>query len=274
MTKIFILILNYNRHQDTTKCVQALQKSNLPKNTHIIIIDNSPTNQSKKVLTKTFPKIKLIKTPKNNGFAYGNNFGIRYALKNQASHIMIINPDVTVGKTFLKPLLNVFKTNPKAGLVAPVHQHQQNKQIFYGLGGKVNWKTTKCEHVNTKKFEIKDPKQYEFISFACVLIKREVFETVGLLNELYFMYLEDVDYCLTASKAGFGCFIEPKVIITHNTSSSFSIPTQKLKFSFVSQFKFIKRWLPLTKRPYAYIYMIFFYTYLYLLWTYHYHKNK
>jgi len=274
MTKVFIIILNYNRHQDVVACIQALQKSDLPKNTQIIIIDNSPNNHSKKILSKTFPKIKLIKTPKNLGFAYGNNFGIRYALKNQASHIMIINPDVTVGKNFLKPLLKVFKTNPKAGLVAPIHQHQQNGQTFYGLGGKVNWQTTKCEHLNTKKLRGESSKQYQFVSFACVLIKRAVFEKTGLLNELYFMYLEDVDYCLTAGKVGFKCYVEPKVTVKHQTSSSFAIPSQKLKISFVSQLKFINRWLKPVQKIYAYTYMVFFYTYLYFLWTYHYYKNK
>lgn len=274
MTKVFIIILNYNRYQDTTRCINALRGSDLPTSTKIIIIDNSETNRSKNILTKTFPKIKLIKTPNNHGFAYGNNLGIRYALKNQATHVMIINPDVTVNKSFLKPLLKTFKAKPEAGLVAPVHQHTQNNQSFFGLGGKVNWKTTKCEHINTKKLTLKSAKAYPFVSFACVLIKREVFETIGLLNELYFMYLEDVDYCLTAGEAGLKCYLEPRVKIKHNTSSSFAIPTQKLKFSFVSQLKFINRWLKPTQRPYAYIYMTFFYSYLYLLWTYHYHKNK
>ena len=218
--------------------------------------------------------LKLIKTNKNRGFANGNNFGIRYALKNQATHVMIINPDLTVSKPFLKPLLDVFNTNPKAGLVAPVHRHQQNDQTLYGLGGKVDWKTTKCKHINTKELTLKKPTKYKFVSFACVLIKRGVFEKIGLVDELYFMYLEDVDYCLTASQAGFECYIEPRVKIKHNTSSSFSIPTKKLKISFVSQLKFINKWLKITKRPYAYAYMTIFYSYLYLLWTYNYHKNK
>jgi len=274
MPKIFILILNYKRHQDTTKCINNLNKSDLPKSTEIVIIDNSETINSSLILKKRFPKIKLIKTKENKGFAYGNNFGIRYALKNKATHVMIINPDVTVGKSFMKPLLNTFKKNPNAGLVAPVHQHKQNNQTFYGLGGKVNWTTTKCEHLNTKGLKIKKATEYDFVSFACVLIKKEVFEKSGLLNELYFMYLEDVDYCLSASKNGFKCYIEPKSKIKHNTSASFDIPTQKLKLSFKSQLKFINRWLKFPKTIYAYVYMIFFYSYLYILWTYHYHKNK
>lgn len=274
MAKVFILILNYNRPQDTTQCVNHLLNSNLPTGTEIVIIDNSETTKSSNILKKQFPKIKLIKTKQNLGFAYGNNFGIRYALKNQATHVMIINPDVTVSKSFLKPLLNTFKQKPKAGLVAPVHQHQQNNQTFYGLGGHVNWHTTKCEHINTKGLKITTPTKYQFVSFACVLIKREVFEKIGLLNELYFMYLEDVDFCLTASQAGFASYIEPKVKINHNTSSSFSIPTQKLMISFKSQLKFITRWLKFPKSLYAYSYMTFFYAYLYVLWTYHYLKNK
>jgi GT2 family glycosyltransferase len=274
MAKVFILILNYNRPKDTIQCLDHLHSSNLPTGTEIVIIDNSESTRSSQILKKQFPKIKLIKTKQNLGFAYGNNIGIRYALKNQASHIMIINPDVTVPKSFLKPLLETFKQRPKAGLVAPVHQHQQNKQTFYGLGGSVNWHTTKCEHINTKGLKISNSTKYEFVSFACVLIKREVFEKVGLLNEQYFMYLEDVDFCLTAGKAGFASYIEPQVKIKHNTSASFSIPTQKLIISFKSQLKFITRWLNFPKSIYAYLYMALFYTYLYVLWTYHYYKNK
>ena len=274
MTKVFIIILNYNKHEDTTNCINHLHKSDLPSGTEIIIVDNSQTDESKKVLSKAFPKIKLIKAKENKGFANGNNLGIRFALKNKASHIMIINPDVTVGKSFLKPLFETFNSKPKAGLISPIHSHQQNKQTFFGLGGKINWQTTKCEHLNTNKLTLKEATKYQFVSFACVLIKKEVFEKTGLLNELYFMYLEDVDYCLTAGQSGFDCLIEPKVKIHHDTSSSFAIPTQKLKISFVSQLKFIKRWLKFPKSTYAYIYMIFFYSYLYLLWTYHYYKKR
>ncbi len=274
MPKIFVLILNYQRYQDTIRCVQALQKSDLPSNSKILIIDNSNDNQSQNILTTKFPKIKFIKSPYNHGFANGNNQGIRLAIKNQATHILIINPDVIVPKKFIKPLLKVFHNHPEAGLVAPVHQHRQNGQTFLGLGGKINWKTSKSEQINRPNITLTQAKKYPFISFACVLIKTEVFQEIGLLNELYFMYLEDVDYCLTAGKSGFTSYIQPQVIIKHFTSSSFSKPTQKLKISYFSQLKFIHRWLKFPITIYAYFYMTIFYIYLYFLWTYHYYKNK
>src|SRR5688572_23110023 len=98
--RIFILILNYKRHQDTKRCLNSLLASNLPLNTKIIVLDNSPTNESLKVLKENFPKIKIIKNKTNLGFAAGNNVGIRYATKHNATHILILNPDTIVPKNF------------------------------------------------------------------------------------------------------------------------------------------------------------------------------
>lgn len=260
--KLFILILNYNRPQDTLSCIKSLKKSHLPAQTQIIILNNGPTRPG-------LVGIKTINNHANLGFAAGNNPGIKYALKHQASHIMIVNPDVQVPRHFAIPLLAHFKKDKKLGLIAPVHRHRQKNKLFYGLGGQVDWKTGKCTHQNTNKINFSQLKYCQFVSFACVLIKKQVFEKAGYLDERYFMYLEDVDFCLTAKKAGFKVALDPKVIIDHKTSSSFSDPRQKLKYSFVSQLKLINKWLPLSKRIQPILYTLFFYPYLYLLWTWH-----
>lgn len=270
-TKVFILILNYRNYQDTLKCISALKRSDLPSGTEILVLDNSVDNISVEKIKKKYPKITLIHYSKNLGFAGGNNPGVDYALKKGATHVLIINPDVTVPHSFLKPLLSNMKKN-NLDIIAPAIKHKQKNKFFYGLEGVVNFTNGKATHLNLEKLPSKDIRPAQFVTFACVLISAPVFKKAGLLNERYFMYLEDVDFCLRASCLGFQIGLDPQVIIKHNTSSSFSRPTQKLKISFRSQMIFISSWLKFPWNIYAYFYTLAHYVYLYFLWTYHYYK--
>jgi GT2 family glycosyltransferase len=248
-------------------------KSDEGKKVDYFIVDNSPDVKTETLLKNHFPKVYYLKSPKNLGFAGGNNQGIKKALALGASHILIINPDVTVGKTFFTPLMKHFE-DKEVGLVAPAILHTQKDQKVYGLEGKVNWHLAKPEHRNLPSLKSQTPIVSEFVTFACVLISKETFEKAGLLDSLYFMYFEDVDYCLTAGKAGMKIILDPTVIVGHETSSSFARPTQKLGISFKSHLRFIAKWLPPIKRLVPYLYAFTLYPYLYFLWTYHDIKYK
>jgi len=158
--------------------------------------------------------------------------------------------------------------------VAPVIYHEQKRRKIYGLEGKVKWKYAKPEHRNLFNIKRLRPITSEFVTFACVLISADTFRKVGYLDEGYFMYFEDVDYCLSADKAGKKIILDPSVVVAHNTSSSFKRPTQKLFISFKSHLRFIKKWLTPIKRLVPYLYAFTLYPYLYLLWTYHGIKYK
>ena len=266
--KVAVIVLNYRHHQDTIKCIKTLLRSDLPKGSNVICVDNSQDDLSATAISKALPNIHLIKSGKNLGFAGGNNLGIKYALKNGASHILIINPDVTISKLFFGPLLSVFNQEPKTGLVAPAIRHFQNNKPFYGLEGYIDWHFAIAKHINLQKLPRKDIRPSEFVTFACVLIKSDVLQKIGLLDDGFFMYLEDVDYCLRAGKAGYKIFLNPQVLVSHETSSSFKKATDKLPISFKSQIRFINKWLPFPKNIIPLVYALLFYPYLFLLWTY------
>lgn len=250
-------------------------KSDLPAEVEFLIIDNSPDDQSARYFRKNFPRIKVIKNSGNFGFAKGNNIGIRYAIKQGAGHVLIINPDVTVGRRFLKPLLSSLDKDKKAMIIAPAICHEQNEKTFFGLWGKIDWRTCKATHLNVRRLpKNKVVRRSEFVTFACVLIKTDVFSKVGLLDERYFMYLEDVDFCLSVNRAGFKVLLDSGVVVDHLTSSSFRRPTDKLLISFRSQVTFINKWLGFPKNIFPLVYTLFFYPYLYLLWTYHFYKAR
>lgn len=265
--KVAVIALNYRHPDDTIACIGAIMKSDLPPGSLLICVDNSPVD-SADLISQKLPGIHLIKSEKNLGFAGGNNLGIKYALKKGASHILIINPDVRIGKIFFKPLLSAFEKDTKTGLVAPAIKHYQNGQLRYGLEGFLDWRLSVARHINLPELPPKVIRPAQFVTFACVLIKSSVFQKVGLLDEGFFMYLEDVDYCLRVALAGYKIFLQPQAIVNHKTSSSFKKATDKLFISFKSQIRFINKWRPFPKNIIPLFYAFLFYPYLYLLWTY------
>lgn len=269
-TKVFAIILNYNNKRDTIEAALSLKNSDLGDNVGIIVIDNGPVDQQK-LFKKKIPGVSYIKSKKNVGFAAGNNRGIRCALELNATHILIMNPDVRVPKVFIKPLLNSFKMHKQAGIIAPAHQEPGNP--LFGLGGHINWSNCTFPLDNTTKLP-KNECEYDHLTFACVLIKADVISKVGLLDERYFMYLEDVDYCVRTINAGFKLLLNPRVCVTHKTSSSFADKRGKIKLSLSSCLKFIKKWYRFPNNITPIIHTLYFYPYTYLLWTLKLYKNK
>lgn len=268
--QIAAIILNYKHPRDTTDCLRTLFKSDAGKGVDFYIVDNSPEEKFEKEIKKNFPKVNYLRSPENLGFAAGNNQAIRKILRSDIRYILIINPDVKVGRSFFKPLLGGLAKDKKAGIIAPAIRHQQRGVTFFGLSGKIDWKTGKASHRNLRRLpKSKGVKKAEFVTFACVLIKADVFRKVGLLDERYFMYLEDVDFCLQAKKAGFRILLDQNVVVDHQTSSSFKKPTDKLPISFRSQLVFINKWLRFPNNIIPFFYTLLLYLYLYLLWTYH-----
>lgn len=240
---------------------------------HYFIVDNSPTPENEKLLNASHPEATYIRSPKNLGFAGGNNLALKLIVKGDYTYVLIINPDVIVGNKFFTPLLKNFE-NKKVGIVAPAISHTQKNLKMFGLEGKVNWRLAKPEHRNLRSLRSTKPVSCEFVTFACVIISTDTIRKVGLLDEGYFMYLEDVDFCLSAKRKGINIMLDPSVIVNHKTSSSFKHPTQKLKISFKSHLRFINKWLKPLKRIIPLIYIFLLYPYLYFLWTYHEYKYR
>lgn len=269
--KTAIIILNYKDYQATADCIASVNKSDLPLRSTIYVVDNSNDPARQRLLQKQHPHIKIIKNRRNYGFAKGNNIGIKMAIKDGASHLLILNPDASIPKVFFKPLLNHLNKDPKIALIAPGHLH--NNQIT--LGGFLNRFTGMAKHQTIKRIRNKSTLTFhDYVSFACVLLKADVVKKVGLLNDQYFMYFEDVEYCLKLRSGGYSIAADPSVLISHQTSSSFSSSLGKLKYLVPSHFRFIINNLHGINKLTALVYQSLHYPYLYLLWTHHHWRYR
>ena len=236
MKKIFGVILHYKGRDLTYRCISSLQRINKRGfRLEIVLVDNcspQPVDRFK----KEFKNLVMLKNAQNLGFAEGNNVGIRYALKNKADWVLILNNDTTVAPDLLIQLIKQSPLINQSGILGPKiyfapgyeyhkkrYKPNQRGKVFWYAGGIIDWKNVYCSHRGVDEV---DSGQYDkveetdFVSGCAMLVKREVFEKIGLFDSRYFLYLEDVDFCQRAKKAGFKIIYVPGGKVWHYNASS------------------------------------------------------
>jgi len=257
------VILKFNGEKEIEECLASLQLIKIPNGWEIkaIVVDNSKKIQNPKTKNPLrgipsecqnkfkIPISKLIKNEKNLGFAGGVNVGIKYALKNGAEAVLLLNQDTIVEKDFLFPLLE----NP-ADIVGPVIKFRRKGKWVYDFGGKIEWWGNR--HFENYELRINGLTNYEldYVSGCAMMVRRRVFEKIGLFDERYFLYFEDADFCLRAKKAGFKIAVEPKSTVIHKLKEGKKKPLWQRWQLVKSNLIFINRWTPWWRRPIAFVF--------------------
>lgn len=184
------------------------------------MVDNGSTDDSVKVIKATFPCYTLIETGENLGFAGGNNVGIEAALKAGATHVLLLNNDTVVDKGFLDAFLK--QNDPIMG--AKIYL-ESDPNRFDHIGGRWNKAAAKFDLIGAREVDqgqYDEPCNLDYACGACLFIKKEVLETVGLLENAFFLFWEESDFCARAKNAGFLVRLCPQAKIWHKVSASFS----------------------------------------------------
>lgn len=252
---VAIIILNWNGLDNTEKCLDSLLEiKNV--NYNVIVIDNGSNNNEAEKLKKKFgSKIEVHPLPENIGFTGGMNYGIETAKKFKPEYYLLLNNDTTVDKNFLKNIIQTASSDPSIGVVSPmIYNYFHRNEIIFS-GGYVNWlfgktfhRTNKIDYVLTCKF----------ITGCCFLIKKEVIEKIGKLDNRFFAYFEDAAFSITATKAGYKCVCDPSAVIYHKESASME-KAGPFKTYLVSRNRilFINNYAPYIVRVYFSIYNLF-----------------
>lgn len=217
---IFAIVLNYNGADDTKKCVYSLLQSGYA-NLHIVLVDNASPDGSGDVLAEAFPKLPLLRQQSNTGYGGGNNAGIRYALQNNADFVLIINNDVIVEQEFLQPMVDVLHRDPGIGVVnGKVFYQSQRDQVFSAAG---HFSPLLCAGLNKggTKRSGRDQNLECDVNYVCgvlLLVRRNVFETIGFFKEEYFMYFEDLEFSRRVSSR-FRLRYSPQAVAYHKSGS-------------------------------------------------------
>ena len=220
--RVFILIVNWNGKDDTLACLHSLQ--NLAyRNYHIVLIDNASSDGSVQAIAAAFPHVDIIRNAENARFARANNQGIELALKNDADYVLLLNNDTLVEPPFLQHLVARAQSDARIGMVGPkIYFAEPPQQIWYA-GAVVSLRRGLLAHIGIREM---DAGQYQqsgetgYVTGCCLLASRACIKTTGLLDESYFMYTEDADWCWRARQHGFLIYYEPAARIWHKISAS------------------------------------------------------
>ena len=237
MPKVFVSVVNYNGKAITTSCLESLDKVSVKGlELNVVVVDNGSKDLFEIKETYTNFKPTIIRSEYNLGFSGGQNLGIKHALENGADYVAILNNDVLLSEDFIVELLKTFVEKKDCGLVSPKiyfakgHEFHKDKyseselgKVIWYAGGKMDWKNLLAFHRGVDEVDMGQYDNFgetEFASGCCEMIKREVFEKVGLFDEKYFLYYEDNDLSQRAKKAGFTIYYQPKAKLWHLNAGS------------------------------------------------------
>lgn len=219
--EVGIIILNWNGMQDSLKCLESLTKITKEEfDSEIYVIDNDSSDNSVQAIKNKFPNVDLLVNSENLGYSGGNNVGINKALGRGVDYILLLNNDTIVAPTFLDELVKFSKNHKEVGIIGPVLKFKKGFEVFYDLGGKINKFIGRTSHNKVSLLTGELPREADYLSGACLLIKKQVFATLGVLEPSYFFGFEDVELCLKAREKGFKIYIVPTALVEHLISSS------------------------------------------------------
>lgn len=223
--RVSIILLNYNTSKDAIDCIKSLLNIKY-KNYEIIVIDNKSRDDEYLILNEYIRDIgicSIYKSDENNGFAAGNNIGIKKAIKNGSDYILLLNCDTEVEVDFLDKLVDASeKYEEKIGVaISKIKYFNEKNKIWYA-GGEIDWNNYVGKHYGEGEVDYNQYNEKKFISFAtgcCMLINCKMSIDIELAEE-YFMYYEDVDFSAKVSENGYKILYVPESVIYHKVGGS------------------------------------------------------
>jgi len=200
MIDLSIIIVNYNGEKLLRDCLYSVYKNTKKLSFEVIMVDNHSTDNSVQLVTREFPEVKIVRSKENLGFSRGNNKGLEIY---QGRYALLLNTDTVVKDRALDKMVEFMDHNIKAGACGPkllnidgTPQHQG------GLFNRKFWLATK-------------PVTVGYLIAACLLVRREVIDRVGGLDENFFFSNDDLDWCRRITKADWQIYFVPDAEVVH-----------------------------------------------------------
>jgi GT2 family glycosyltransferase len=218
--RVCIIVLTWKNYDLTRDCLCSLRKIDYA-NIEIVLVDNGSADGSAERLGTEFPEIRLIRNEKNLGFPAGNNVGLRDALQRNPDYFLLLNNDTLVAPDFLSKMVNVGESDKKIGAVNPkILYFEPSDRIWYAGGFyKPWWSTGKVRGQNHRDVgKYNETTEVTFITGCAFLIKADVVRQIGLLDEVFFLGFEDLDWSVRILQAGYRAYYVGSAVVWHKSS--------------------------------------------------------
>jgi hypothetical protein len=273
--KVVLLILTWNRRDDVLRCVASLGRTDYP-NLLPVVIDNASADDSVAALGARHPHLTILRNETNRGYAGGNNVGLRWALEEGADYVQIINSDTEVTANLTSELVRVAETDPRIAVVGCRNLLMEDPERLWGAYGVLDYGPFVVRTAGQGERDgprWREVREADWVIGNGYLWRRAALEGVGLLDERFFGYHEDVDWCVRARQAGYRVVYAGSAAILHRGGSSsdaaharrfpvayflgrngvlfvrkHASPGQTMRFALLCGGAFVLRWLRATAR--------------------------
>ncbi len=214
--QVTAVILNTNRRDDTLDCLKSLSQQSYPA-LSVMLLDNASTDGSIEAVRAGFPGVQIVRLAENKGYAGNNNTGIQLALDQGAGWVLVLNEDTLLAPECIAELVKAGENDPQAGIVGPMVYHFDEPLRIQSAGGIMTrqWDFTHAGWNEIDQGQYAAVRAVDWISGCALMIRRATVEQIGLIDERFFYYKEETEWCLRARRAGWTILHAPNAKLWH-----------------------------------------------------------
>jgi len=222
-----ICIVNWNGAQFIIDCIQSIISADIKYHYEIIVVDNDSEDNSPDTIERVFPEVKLIRLKYNPGFSRANNIGIEVSL---GAYVLILNPDTIVEKGSLEAMIDYMECNEEVGICGPCLIHPETDRIELSYRAfphlfpllwnllyidRILPRSSFFSHYLMTYMDIRCPTPVDWVTGACMLVRASAIKVSGPFDDNFFMYCEDIEWCLRLRKDDYKTVYLPGVKVFH-----------------------------------------------------------
>ncbi len=216
---ISVVVLTHNTRDLVLQCVAGFYDRALALGWQLIVVDNGSNDDTAHAVAEMFPAVELIRSERNLGFAAGSNLGLRRAV---GRVVVLMNSDIIASAETLQALADELLAHPEIGALSPrlLTADGTPQPFAFGSDPKLGYLLRRGLRAVLRRgpmhnWSVDHPIEVDWVSGACLCIRQEVLQQIGLLDERFFLYFEDNDWCLRARQAGWRIVYDPRWQVTH-----------------------------------------------------------
>jgi GT2 family glycosyltransferase len=228
--RVAVIILNTSKRDDTLACLASLAESTW-RNLDVIVLDNASTDGSIDAIREQHPSVHVEPLRDNRGYAGNNNVGVALALARGADWLFVLNEDTILDPLCIEHLVHYGQAHPKVGITGPLVLHFDEPGVIQSAGGWFDsWQAGHIGQNQDDRGQFSTPRRVDWISGCGIMLRRSVIEQVGMLDERFFYYWEETDWCLRAQRAAWQCALVPDARLWHKGVVRRYVPSPNVSY--------------------------------------------
>ena len=223
--RVLAIVLNYNGRDLTLQTLASLAGLDYPE-LEVVVVDNGSEDGSFAAVEEAFPDIQQIRVEVNKGPAAGMNEGLRHALASETDYVLILNNDIEVDPAMVTEMVRAAESAPEIGCVGPKAYYYWDRGRIWSAGGIIRFKesvTRERGEGQIDRGQFDREQQVDYVNGCAMLIRRAALETTGLMDPLYYLGVEDADWCMRMKLQGFRCHYTPRARLWHMVSHTLGV---------------------------------------------------